>query len=348
MAFTPLLRADAPPSGLEVLQSTEDTLRISFGSVVPALATALRRAAMGDVPALAFVRVDVAVNESQENAQYIEERIRLLPIRPALAAELQPALTCSGCQSSCPKCTLVFRVDVTHPPDAPEPLRWVTGADVRPPPGVDPRAVALAPSALVTPLTPLLRGERFAAELVAQRGFGRDAAQFAVTTAVACAPRLSVVVDAARVQAELTAGQRRALAGLCPRGVFDPETVEPVRPDRCNACMECCPREGFGAAVDVEDGGVPFVRVQHAADPRAPDHRRPMLLTIETKGAATGREVLLAACASLRARVARMAAALESRAPQADPADMDADAPSSLELRAGAFALAGPGPWACL
>lgn len=341
--------ADAPPSGLEVLRSTDDTLCLAFGSVVPALVTALRRAVMGDVPGLAFVRVVVHVNQSQENSQLVEESMRQLALRPHPAARMQHPLTCSACQSTCQQCALVFRVDVEHPADAPEPLRWVTGRDVRPPAHVP--DAGLAPAALSARLVPLLRGERFAADLVAQRGYGRDAAEFAVTTVVSARPRVVVSVDAERARASLRPDQVAALAALCPKRVFDPATLEPVRADRCDACMECCPREGFGDAsvADVEDGGVPFVRVTHATDPRAPEHRRPMLLTVETTGGASGKEALLAACASLRARVLRISAGFAANQPAADAMDTDdGNGARSTWVRARALAVAGPGPWALL
>lgn len=295
---------------------SETECTVAFRCTMPAVPVSLRRALLSEIPTLAITAVKVHHNDSFWARVEVERRLRMLPVVSAAAAQMQTVVRCM-CLEGCGLCTVKLELDVTNTASAGKVC--VFASEIKPGPEALAAGIRVADTGLDVPLVELMPGQRLCCTCVVRKGFGRNDAAFQACSAVGMAYAISVVVDP-DAAAGLTPQERKDFADRCPKRVFDPDTLEPTGADRCDMCRACT--DGCG---DIEDvlvraragsvvsRAVPIVHLgRRTAEPtHSGQPRFPMRLSVNTTGALCATDALLLAASELKARLHRVAVALE-------------------------------------
>lgn len=92
---------------VKVVEKTEEKMTFIADDINPSFANALRRAMIGEVPALAVDDVDVRENSSALYNEVLAHRLALIPMKfDSKALSLREECTCEG--KGCPQCEVVF------------------------------------------------------------------------------------------------------------------------------------------------------------------------------------------------------------------------------------------------
>ena len=295
---------------------------VRFAGTLPAVPVALRRALLAEIPALSVAVVKVHHNDSAWSRLEVERRLKMLPIASAAAAQMRTTVRCV-CLEGCGLCTVKLELDVTNTaPASSNTAKCVYAAEIVPGPEARAAGVAVAATGRDVSLVRLMPGQRLHCTCIVRKGYARIDAAAQVATAVGLAYVADIVVDHERV-AELGTEDRAAFAARCPKGVFDPATLEPVRPERCDMCRACTDAGG-----DIEDvlrwsGSAagpgsyrPLVHVARRTGVPTPSGqpRFPMQLTVRTTGSLSALDALLLAVSELKQRLLRISSALGEEA----------------------------------
>ena len=105
---------------VEVLSLKEDEIDLVLTGTDASVANAIRRTMIAEVPTMAIDRVEISVNDTLLHDEFIAHRLGLLPLRvlrkdgggPDNADAFQFNRDCV-CTDRCPKCSVVFNLDVT-------------------------------------------------------------------------------------------------------------------------------------------------------------------------------------------------------------------------------------------
>lgn len=294
--------------------------QVSFAGTLPAIPVALRRALLAEIPALAVSVVKIHHNDSAWSRLEVERRLRMLPIASAAAAQMRTVMRCV-CLEGCGLCTVKLELDVTNTaPASSGEQRCVYAAEIVPGPEARAAGVGVADTGLDVSIVRLMPGQRIHCTCVVRKGYARIDAAFQVATAIGLAYQAEVIVDQERA-AELSPAERRALAARCPKGVFDPDTLEPVRAELCDMCRACTDAGGdiedlLGKATQTGSNPSSYHPLVHIARktsaPTAGGQPRfPMTLTVKTTGSLPALEALLLAVSELKQRLARIGTAIE-------------------------------------
>ena len=203
-----------------------------------ALANALRRVAMNEVPTLAFEFVTIDVNDSPIPEEVLSARIGLVPIA-FHPADNSPVCDHFCLHRECPsaghcrRCAVFFHLDVHNTGDVP---KNVTSADLVLADRSRADEISIAHFSCVEEAAALSRcspgititclpaGGRLRATCIATMGVGAMHAKWSPTTICKYRFESDVRLNADMVDL-LTVEQRRAFAEACPRGVA---TVNPA------------------------------------------------------------------------------------------------------------------------
>ena len=96
---------------IENLKVTKEKLKFTLKDSTFAMANAIRRTMMIEVPTMAIDEIDFYENTSSMFDEYLAHRIGLIPLTTSDAYEL--AEDC--CQGNCSKCSTMFTLDVQGP-----------------------------------------------------------------------------------------------------------------------------------------------------------------------------------------------------------------------------------------
>lgn len=243
----------------------KDEIVFDVSGIDPALANALRRTLLAEVPSVAIEKVWISDNTSVIPDEILAHRLGLIPLKvdptkmtfrpsPDGDTEIEPSDTDTLMFTLCVECTEVTD-DVTgervvknrevYSSD----LVWVPQGDQEeffgdeiPKPAQD--------KILIAKLNP---GQRIDVVCHAVKGIGKDHAKFS-PVGTACYRLLPLVELAGEVKGE----RAKKLREVCPMGVFDIEDsgkafVKNAR--RCTLCRNCI-RDEFGFVKDVRVGRV--------------------------------------------------------------------------------------------
>lgn len=115
-----------PEIRLTNLDQTTRTCEFELTHASTAFANALRRVMIAEVPTFAFEHVEFRQNTSPLPDEFIAHRLGLIPLYSEKAPLLKYQSEC-GCEEGCPKCTVVYMINVACDEDKP---RIVTTKDL--------------------------------------------------------------------------------------------------------------------------------------------------------------------------------------------------------------------------
>lgn len=263
--------------------------------VEPAIANAIRRTLIADVPKLAIEDVEFHLGpirgedakEYESTAPLFDEiiahRIGLIPL-PTDPKLFVPRQTCPACGGEgCPNCTVIYSLNKRGP-------AMVYSGDLEP--IGDPKFRPVDPS---IPIVKLGEGQALLVYATAQLGFGRDHAKWQATQAVGYKYAPVVKIDNKKMDSE------KFPLDCCPVGILHNKdgkvVVDPE--EKCILCMQCvnaAKENGWEGAFDVR------------GDPER------ILFHFETDGSMSAQTALLEALSALETKfstLADLAASLE-------------------------------------
>lgn len=105
---------DASPQ-IIVTEKTRNTLEFQLINVSRHFANALRRVMIAEVPTLAIETLEIKQNTSSLPDEYIAHRLGLIPFYSENADKFNYFCGCD-CEEGCPRCHVIYNLDVTCPP----------------------------------------------------------------------------------------------------------------------------------------------------------------------------------------------------------------------------------------
>ena len=208
---------------VKVLSRKGENLVFTVEGITPAMANALRRIMISEIPTLAIEWVDFHENTSPLFDEIIAHRLGLIPL--SFAPErfnLKEKCKCEG--KGCPLCEVVFVIDKTGPGTVYSGDMKSSNREIKP----------LSPA---FPVTELQKGERLRLEAVAVSGTGKQHAKWqAAIASYQYYPDIIVRSDDCDL---------RKCVRNCPKGILEVKgkklvIKDPLQCDMCRACLEGC------------------------------------------------------------------------------------------------------------
>lgn len=212
---------------IEVLEKSDRKLEFILRDANPAVANALRRAMMNEVPTMAIEIVKIHKNSSGLFNEILAHRLGLIPLKfPVKLYNLKSECKCGG--KGCSRCQVKVKFDSKKKkPDKEGKIIVYAGdlefddKEVKP---VDPNI----------PIVILLEGQELKFEAIAQLGIGKEHAKWqAAVVGYSYLPEVRVSGD--------KCNGCGACVAACPKGVFVKKDgkVRVKDSSACSLCMRC-------------------------------------------------------------------------------------------------------------
>ena len=236
----------------------------------PALANALRRIMLAEVPTMAIESVTIHENTSVIPDEVLASRLGLIPIWVDFEDLASYPVMPGGGQASLCEVTgdthIRFRLEVHCRTDTPLPR----DAPLPPPTNVlsgelkfvptDNRTFAAGkvpkPALDDIVIAKLQRGQSIVLDALCVKGIGKDHAKYSpvATATYRLLPKITL-------SDRMSAAQAEKLVQVCPMNVFEIEDAAAVvkRPRECTLCRECIREDGWEELVQLEREGSHFL-----------------------------------------------------------------------------------------
>jgi len=154
---------------IKLLEKNKEEVRLLIEDITPALANALRRIMISEVPTLAIEWVEIHENTSALFNEMIAHRLGLIPLKfDPKKFNFMDECECGG--KGCPLCTVVFAIDKTGP-------CIVYSKDMKS------SNKEVSPISGDFPIVKLLEGQRIKLEAIAKLGIGKEHAKWQAANA---------------------------------------------------------------------------------------------------------------------------------------------------------------------
>lgn len=200
-----------------VVSHDENELVLYMEKTEPAIANAIRRTALAEVPVMAVDNVTFYENGSVMPDEYIAHRLAMVPVKTDLKAYKMPSECCGG---NCSSCSADLTIDESGP-------RMVYSSDIKT------SDAHIKPVSGKIPIIELMAGQRLRLEAKAVLGRGEDHAKW------------KMGVASYKYFPEIAADYRKlkdvkAIAETCPVGALEAKAGKlEVDPVKCTHCGEC-------------------------------------------------------------------------------------------------------------
>ena len=238
-------RAADPAVKAEVTSLGSEAAHFSLTGVDQALANALRRIMLSEVPTLAVDLVDIEENSSPLFDEFLAHRLGLLPIDSRAADRYQYSRDCS-CATSCPNCTVRYTLDVFATDDG---VTEVTHLDIQAEGSSVPLPVPLWDRTISADdnrkagvlIAKLRKNQHLKLSMQAKKGIAKMHAKYMPTGTVSMRYENVITVDR-DIEYTTPIEHRREIVSSCPRKVFELDEADHIvvaRPDECTLTEEC-------------------------------------------------------------------------------------------------------------
>jgi DNA-directed RNA polymerase subunit D len=219
---------------IEIIEQSDSKMRFLLSGVTPAMANALRRALIAEVPKMAIDELVVYENTSALYDEQIALRMALIPIKADIRLYYFPEeCRCGG--KGCSLCQVIFTLDEVGP-------KTVYSGDLK---SSDPDVKVVNEK---IPIVKLKEGQRLRLEAIGRLGIGKKHAKW--QSAIACAyknlPHLSVTDECNLCM---------KCVKSCPKGIVDEiggriQLVDGVECSLCKLCVDTCDRNALKLEFD--------------------------------------------------------------------------------------------------
>lgn len=287
---------------VEILELKEDRIVFALSKTDLSMANALRRVIIAETPTMAVDFLDMKVNTSVLNDEFIAHRIGLIPLVSHNEDQFVYGRDCD-CPDFCPKCAVLFQLDVTN--KTTENID-VTSNDLR---NVSPteKQKEVVPFSghdeddepiLLAKLGP---GSQLKFSAIAKKGFGKEHAKFQPCSICTFQHEPEIEIEHS-VMDGLNEHQMKKFVDSCPNKVYAYDqhskqvTIEQYT--NCTYCDEC----------------TTFAKdVLHAPDlVKIEPMKNKFIFTVETVGSLPPEEVVFRALGHLLAKVKELKTAVQS------------------------------------
>ncbi|KAF4652985.1 DNA-directed RNA polymerase II subunit RPB3 [Perkinsus olseni] len=252
-------KSPPPMPVIEVTLLTPELIKFTMFNANQAIANALRRIMIAEVPTLAIDTVTIEENSSPLFDEFIAHRLGLLPINSKEVDSYSDPKDCQ-CYSSCPNCTVKYTLDVIAEDHG---VTDVTHLDIQPvdqgtsiPESRRPLPVPLWDRSKTEEenrrngivIAKLRRNQQLTMHMEARKGVGKMHAKWNPTGTVAIRYEPVITIDRAIEYEKLSVAQRKAVVRSCPKRVLDldaADRIQVVRKDLCDFCDECVTRANY-------------------------------------------------------------------------------------------------------
>ncbi|XP_058080249.1 DNA-directed RNA polymerases II, IV and V subunit 3-like [Magnolia sinica] len=224
---------------VKIREMKDDYLKFELRETDASMANALRRVMLAEVPTIAIDLVEIEVNSSVLNDEFIAHRLGLIPLASDRAMSMRFSRDCDTCDGdgACQYCSVEFHLNAMC---TTEQTLDVTSADLR---SLDPTVYPV--DALPRPADPangfdpseqrgiiivkLRRGQELRLRAIARKGIGKDHAKWSpgATVTFMYEPEIHINED---LMEKLTLEEKRNWIESSPTKVFDidPNTQQVV------------------------------------------------------------------------------------------------------------------------
>ncbi|XP_077245307.1 DNA-directed RNA polymerases II, IV and V subunit 3-like [Tasmannia lanceolata] len=223
---------------VKIREIKDDYLKFELRDTDASMANALRRVMIAEVPTIAIDLVEIEVNSSVLNDEFIAHRLGLIPIVSDRAMDMRFSRDCDACDGDgpCDYCSVEFKLDVTCNSDQ---TLDVTSADLLStdlnfyPVDTGPRnsttGIDTSSDQRGIIIVKLRRGQELRLRAIARKGIGKDHAKWspAATVTFMYEPDIHINED---LMETLTLEEKRDWIESSPTKVFDidPNTQQVV------------------------------------------------------------------------------------------------------------------------
>lgn len=220
---------------MEIIQLEGNEMVVDIIGLHPALANALRRILIAEVPTMAIEKVWIKNNTSIVQDEVLSHRLGLIPLR------VDPTMFEYIGDSPTDVDTLVFDLHVRAEPGQPRTSVYARDL-VWKPEGNQEEVIIPAPAPLEPDIliAKLAGDQEIELTVHAHKGIGKDHTKFSPV-----APATYRLLPEIHLQRPFLGEEARQLVETCPMGVFDIEDIGGkqkaivARPRNCSLCREC-------------------------------------------------------------------------------------------------------------
>jgi DNA-directed RNA polymerase subunit D len=214
----------------KILETRGNTLRFFLGGVDVAVANALRRIMLAEVPSMVIDNVVVIENSSPMRDEMVAHRLGLIPLKTDLDSYVLPEDCDCQSEMGCNKCS----VTLTLVAEAVDATRTVYSKELK---SLDPDVV---PASMDIPILKLARGQRVRMETYARLGKGRDHAKWQPVSACAYTYASTISIDREKCESGIKDIE------ACPRHLLREEgnrivVIADTGCDLCTKSLHQCP-----------------------------------------------------------------------------------------------------------
>lgn len=260
---------------IKVLELKKYSIKFELLNTDLAIANALRRIMISEVPTMAIDFVEIRDNTSALHDEFLAHRIGLVPLYSPNLDEFEFHEECL-CNSMCEKCTVKFRLHKVSADDQLEitskHIEIVAQGANQPMLGEQP---PLAPVTYydefgneepAITLAKLAKNQILDFDLVAKKGIGKIHAKWSPVATCVMRKQPLVELDHEKLNKELNEQEKRTFVNKCPRNVFKfneaRKVIDIENPDNCSLCQECVKytqEEGIERGVKITENDHKFI-----------------------------------------------------------------------------------------
>mmetsp|Transcript_25329 Transcript_25329/g.61004 ORF Transcript_25329/g.61004 Transcript_25329/m.61004 type:complete len:351 (-) Transcript_25329:213-1265(-) len=291
---------------MQIIEESDDKIVFDVIGIDAPLANALRRIMLAEVPKMAIETVNIYQNTSIMQDEVLAHRLGLIPIKadPRMFSFVHEHKDLEMNESN----TLVFTLDITceanpqananSPPDKlyknsdvySGDLKWIPQGSQEEKFGDD----GIRPVLNDIIITKLRPGQQIEAELLVEKGIGKDHAKWSPVCTASYRLHPAIVF-----KREVKGNEAETLKRLCPMGVFDIEDLGGTKvararyPRNCSMCRECIRGEERAKNIELQ---------------RIRDH---FIFSVESDGAYRARDIVTEALKVLKGKATKIRNELE-------------------------------------
>ena len=220
---------------LEILKQEENSIEFLLTGSEPAIANALRRTVLAEVPVMAIEDLVIYENTSPLFDEYLAHRLGLVPLTTDLKSYKLPGDCCGG---NCSSCSATLSIDESGP-------KMVYSSSLK---TTDPK---IKPVSGKIPVVELTEGQRLRLEARAVLGKGEDHVKWQAGSAS--------YKFMPRIETKGKLENAKELAEGCPKGALEIKKgkLSMEKPWECTMCMLCTTKGGKN--VELEQDRTSFV-----------------------------------------------------------------------------------------